>query len=273
VSPGVVRVGPDLSSSPSGGDPLGRWLEPALESAGELLDVVTHHQYDGHDTVAGRAEALDRLHDFLEKRGARQPVWLTEIGWDTGGGVPADVQATLLRGTFAEMGKRAWWSKTFWYDSHGPGWGLFEPDASSRRGEPRPAFREYANVIRAAAPAPLPHPPLDADDAQTIVERAYQAILGRRADSIGGQAHTTLLLADFDVARLCSDLFTSSEFSARRANVPPEELVRSLYAGILDREPDPDGLVHTLAEVKEGRLGVRAAVMLQSEEFRTRFLS
>jgi len=42
--------------------------------------------------------------------------------------------------------------------------------------------------------------------------------------------------------------------------------------GILEREPDPVGRQHTENEVRNGRLAERAAAMLESTEFRARFL-
>ncbi len=142
-APEQVTCGPDLSSA---GDERGQWLGPILDAAGGQLDVITHHQYDGGDTVAGRAAEIDRLRAFLVARGqGHKPLWISEIGWSRRDVTEAE-QATLLTGTMAAMAARPFWTKTFWYDSHGADFGLVGPDGAPDRGVPRAAFHAYAAV-------------------------------------------------------------------------------------------------------------------------------
>jgi hypothetical protein len=269
VAPRLLRCGPDLSSSPAGGDVLKRWLGPILDAAGGLLDVVTHHQYDGRDTVTGRVAAIDKLHAFLRKRGDGRPLWITEIGWKAEGGVTPELQAVHLRGVMRAMRERPWWQKTFWYDSHGAGWGLLEPDGSPRRGAPRPALAAYAAAIEET---PAPPPVLSAQAARVLVEHAYRGILGREPDAEGVATSAEDLLRGGSLAGLCRQLVRSDEFRSSRAGRPVEALVDDLYHGILERVADEAGAEATAAAIRAGQLDRRASEMLASAEFRARFL-
>jgi hypothetical protein len=170
------------------------------------------------------------------------------------------------------MRKRPWWAKTFWYDSHGPGWGLFEPDTSPRRGDPRPALDAYAADIATGDEAGQ-GPALGAEDARVVVQHAYRGILGREPDPAGLAAYASELERGWPITRVCRHLFESAEFRASRSLRSPEALVSELYLGILEREPDPSGRTATLAAVVGGQLADRAAAMLQDQEFQLRFLS
>lgn len=141
--PILLTVGPDLSSS---GNPLQDWLPAILEVAGSQIDVISHHQYDGGDTVAGRVAEIDKFQAFT--RGKQ--LWITETGWDR---VSEEQQADNLRGIMQAMQERPWWAKTFWYDSHGPKWGLVEDDLSPQHGQPKAAYYAYRDVIAKEANA------------------------------------------------------------------------------------------------------------------------
>jgi hypothetical protein len=149
--PSCTTVGPDLSSTKNNAC-LKDWFPGLLREAGHLLSVISHHQYDGQDTVQGRVAELDRVHRFLVEQGYEHlPFWCTEIGWDR---PSPEKQAELLRDTMRSMQMRNWWSKTFWYDSHGTGWGLLEPDLTPNAGAPKPAFHAYKQLIAESGPPP-----------------------------------------------------------------------------------------------------------------------
>jgi polysaccharide biosynthesis protein PslG len=152
VDPDAFLVGPDLSSTKNNAV-LKDWLPECLRASRGLLSAVAHHQYDGRDTVQGRVAELARVRDAMDKAGASDlPLWVTEIGWDR---VSPNQQAQLLTDVYAEMRPRQdWWEKTFWYDSHGKGWGLLEPDGSPDAGAPRPAFHAYSKVVSEADQPP-----------------------------------------------------------------------------------------------------------------------
>ncbi|MHB8872263.1 MAG: fascin domain-containing protein [Myxococcaceae bacterium] len=172
-APEQALCGPDLSSS---GDERNDWLKPILASeAGALFDIIAHHQYDGSDTVSGRVSEVEKLRAFLQQRGqGNKPVWITETGWGTQGQA-----AAMLPGWMAAMGQRsAWWTKTFWYDSHGGEYGLLGPDGSPERVEKRASFYKYQDVIAAAggnpAPTPTPAPaPTPTGESKTVHLRSW----------------------------------------------------------------------------------------------------
>ena len=60
----------------------------------------------------------------------------------------------------------------------------------------------------------------------------------------------------------------SNEYLNQRKGLPAEELAASLYRGILNREPDPEGFAHTIQLIKENNTANRAAAMLESSEFK-----
>jgi hypothetical protein len=147
VAPELPTCGPDLSSS---GNERDDWMAPILQSAGSLLNIITHHQYDGNDTPSGRVAEIQLMHDFVAQRGhGSKPFWITEIGWRFPGTSRAQ-QAQFLQQIMAAMAARPWWNKTFWYDSHGVGWGLLDGEG----GAVTPAFDAYRAVI-----ANSPHNP------------------------------------------------------------------------------------------------------------------
>ena len=198
--PELATAGPDLSSS---GNPLGDWLAPILDAAGSLLDVIAHHQYDGQDTVPGRVAAIERLHDFLVARGyGDRQLWITEIGWDR---VTPQQQAERLRDVMHAMRARPWWNKTFWYDSHGVGWGLFEADTSPNPGAPKPAFGAYREVIAESTMPNFRH----------VVTLAYQEILMRLPDPAGLEHYNSLMNDGLTEGQMREALLRSPEFATR----------------------------------------------------------
>jgi hypothetical protein len=199
-TPEIVTAGPDLSSA---GNALNDWLAPILDAAGSLFDVIAHHQYDGQDTVAGRVAEIERLHDFLVARGyGDRRLWITEIGWER---VTPQQQAQHLRGVIRAMRARSWWNKTFWYDSHGPGWGLFEADTSPNPGAPKPAFEAYREVIAESAMPNFRH----------VVTLAYQEILQRLPDPGGLEHYNGLMNNGLTEGQLREALLRSAEFAIR----------------------------------------------------------
>ncbi|MEW5737840.1 MAG: hypothetical protein AB1938_02880 [Myxococcota bacterium] len=122
------------------------------------------------------------------------------------------------------------------------------------------------------APTPTPTPtPVTGDEATVKVAHAYRGILGRDADP-GASGWADALRRGQSSAWLCTQLAASDEFRITRGGLGPDELAAELYRGILEREGDEGGLAGTASEIAAGRLGVRAGAMLDSPEFRERFL-
>ncbi len=116
-------------------------------------------------------------------------------------------------------------------------------------------------------------PGFDAADAARVkVERAYLGILGREADPGGAAAWANAMRHGMTTAQLCRGLFDSDEFAHDRAHLSPHELAAELYRGLLGREGDEGGLMHTAEEISAGRRAERAAAMLDSPEFAATFL-
>jgi hypothetical protein len=200
TAPGVATAGPDLSSA---GNPIRDWLRPVLEAAGSMLDVIAHHQYDAGDTLSGRVSAIEGLHAFLDEQGYAQPLWITEIGWDD---VSDDEQAGLLRGVMDAMRARPWWRKTFWYDSHGPAWGILADDASPQPGAPKASYFAYRDVISQGVTMP---------DFRHVITLAYNRILLRQPDPEGLEGYNRAMNSGLTEAQLHEALLRSPEYAQR----------------------------------------------------------
>jgi polysaccharide biosynthesis protein PslG len=144
-APHILRCGPDLSSSPP--KKPQEWMEGVLDEAGGLMDVITHHQYDGGERVDRRVRAIEELHALVTRKGfGDRDLWVTETGWKRGE-VSDREQADALAGIMRAMVTRPWWTKTFWFDSHGSGEGLLGTDNAPDAGQPYPVFDRYVQVI------------------------------------------------------------------------------------------------------------------------------
>jgi hypothetical protein len=275
MAPELVLAGPDLSGWSKGAQR--DWLDPILKqtdgaAGGPLFDVITHHQYGGGDTVAGRVKEIEKLRSFLDGRAnTSRPLWITEIGWNDGpeGQVSSLQQAENLRGVMRAMKDRPWWQKTFWYDSHGrvdgkprAEWGLLGPDGSPERGREKPAFRAYAEVTGTVAAPPTP-----ATDTEALrrLTALYRGLLGREPDTSAIAAYLGEIRRGETVA-VCSALTSSAEFRGRGEGAAA--LVEQLYRGVLGRDADPAGHAQALAAINASRTAEWVAGMLESEEFR-----
>jgi hypothetical protein len=147
-APGIVRCGPDISSSPPK-KPYD-WLRDALRGAGDLIDVVTYHVYDP-PSPPGRVQEVEKIRKLIadEGLGDRQ-LWITETGWRRGEVTPQTQENHLAAMMEATLARSAWWQKTFWFDSHGKDEGLLGPDGSPDWNQPFPVFHRYASIIRDA---------------------------------------------------------------------------------------------------------------------------
>jgi hypothetical protein len=125
------------------------------------FDAVAIHPYA--ENAAGVDGELSRVRRIMRRRGdGRTPVWITELGWGTGGGnqyfsITPAAQASRLRSTFRfvlrnrgryRVTKLVWFS---WRDRAGDsarGWeyycGLFGVD-----GSPKPAWAAFRSFTRA----------------------------------------------------------------------------------------------------------------------------
>jgi hypothetical protein len=277
AAPTMVRCGPDLSGWSRS---TRRFLEQVLaatdvDSAGPLLEVITHHQYGGrNDTPGERVKMVEDLHALLGKRDPhRRDLWITETGWNTGQ-VPLEQIARNLRDTMqAMLARSGWWTKTFWYDSHGevqgrPGkwWGLLAPTSGAGERARTPALEAYSREIAAIAGPPPPLPPeFDSVQALRILNAAYQGVLGRPVDPDGVRTYLDQARRG-DIVSVCSALLASPELAGQR--VTPDQLAERMFKGIFGRTARRDDLRETAAAIRAGHGAQRVAAMLRSPEFR-----
>lgn len=256
TNPACTIVGPDLSSSPREGRPA-VWLDAILAS-GVTFDVLAHHQYDGGDSVPGRMKLLDEIHGVRSARGlGHLPFWVTEIGFRH----PTEArtlaaQASALEDVFREMWRRPWWGKTFWYDSEGPGWGLFDGQA------PVPALTRLAGI---------------AGKANLARARAARlaAVVGRRPPTEEEERRVMAAHAEGGSSRpLVDDVLATAEGSRFLAGLSADDAAVALYEQLLGRsrdQVDPEGLRATVDAITDGRVADRVAAMLDSPEFAEKF--
>jgi hypothetical protein len=109
--------------------------------------------------------------------------------------------------------------------------------------------------------------PTSAEAARAIVERLYRGLLGREADPAGLAAFTSQVAAGF-LRGAVNGIVGSPEFAERRASLTLGSVGTALYRAILDRDPDPEGLLSTESNLREGSLAERAVAMVLSDEFR-----
>ena len=168
------------------GIPLSRYL-PALyriKGARRLFDVVAVHPYARG--AKGTLALVRRARRLMRRRGdGRKPIWLTEVGWATGGDVSRPTrkfktslkgQAARLRSTFTKgarlkrrlgIGLMVWFS---WRDrAPGPGesnWWAIHTGLFTREGNAKPSWTTLVGLTGGAvgsgtldAPLPPPSPP------------------------------------------------------------------------------------------------------------------
>lgn len=126
------------------------------------------------------------------------------------------------------------------------------------------------------SPDPQPVPDEDpaplADEAEVKVAHLYLGILGRPADAGGLSGFAAAMRQGLSAEAVCRHMFDSPEFAASRGRLSTERLARAFYRGILGREPEPGGLAETVNQIRAGRRAERAAAMVESQEFRSKFL-
>ncbi|HXT52519.1 MAG TPA: cellulase family glycosylhydrolase, partial [Thermoanaerobaculia bacterium] len=170
ADPHALVAGPALAHL--GSRDWHHWLLETLQTAGDKIDVVTHHLYDGDgsrdvttkldgSTQFGNNPGLwdviaPSVREVLKAAGARdKPFWLTETGWESGD-VGETRQADHYRGLLGDWlggGSRDWVKKIFFYElQDGPdfSWGVLHAD-----GSPKPAYAQVRGFVIAHPIAPL----------------------------------------------------------------------------------------------------------------------
>jgi hypothetical protein len=147
ADPDCMVLGPEISSAGQ----RTVWMTDLLQQAGNKIDIISFHQYDGFDTPAGRLAAIDSMHNTIVNLGyGNKPIWITESGWASDN-IGEQAQADNLTGMLAGMSSRPWIKKFFYYQIwEGPTdrAGLLHQDET-----PKLAWHAYNNYT-AAHPAP-----------------------------------------------------------------------------------------------------------------------
>lgn len=168
-NPAAKVGGPDLAHLTAGDADWYDWLRETLLEAGDRLDFITHHLYDGDGsrdvtkkltdstTFGSRPSLWDAVapsvREVIKSTGwlRRKPFWLTETGWESARvSEPrqADYYGGLLGDWLTGQPDRDWVDKIFFYElKDGPAetglsWGLWRSD-----GSPKPAWDAYRRFI------------------------------------------------------------------------------------------------------------------------------
>ena len=142
------------------------WLFTVLTHAGDVIDIVTHHNYS-HDGLAvlqglGDEPPLCRLgtvRGIMELTGtSAKPLWLTETGWRSDLVTQAE-QAEYYVQVLEGVDRLSWLDKVFFYeiadDPRFPEqWGILESDLT-----PKAAYDRYRDYIAARSLRQRPTPP------------------------------------------------------------------------------------------------------------------
>ncbi len=139
ADPDCFVLGPELSDLNSG--EWWDWLEDVMVRAGDEIDIVTHHIYDGDaDTVFeeldGKPLSKPSFKYIMDSFGQGQEVWLTETGWQTAD-VSEPVQAAETRKLLEGVLARSYVTKVFPYEAKDDPnitskWGIIRDDHSPK---------------------------------------------------------------------------------------------------------------------------------------------
>ena len=111
ADPDCMVLAPELSSAGRASS----WMTNILQQAGDKIDIISYHQYDGGDIPSGRLAAIDGMHNRIVAAGyANKPIWITESGWPSDN-IGEQTQADYLVAMLDGKSSRPWWKKFFWY--------------------------------------------------------------------------------------------------------------------------------------------------------------
>ena len=170
VDPHALVAGPALAHV--GSRDWHHWLLETLQTAGDKIDVVTHHLYDGDgsDDVTTKLDGSTQfgnnpglwnvvapsVREVLKAANARsKPFWLTETGWESaavGEARQGEEYQGLLDDWLTGSAPRTWVQKVFFYElQDGPDftWGVLREDGSAK-----PAYGAFRSFIAEHPTAP-----------------------------------------------------------------------------------------------------------------------
>ncbi len=154
ADPDAMVLAPEISSCTGFGCQASNWMRDCLQQAGDRIDIISHHQYDGGDVPSGRLAAIDAMHNYIVSLGyGDKPIWITECGFRSdGSGMNEQIQAQYLTEMLEGMAARPFAMNFFWYQiweaAGGEKFGLLHPDETPKLSWF--AFRDFTT----AHPAP-----------------------------------------------------------------------------------------------------------------------
>ena len=142
ADPDCFVLGPEISSA--GGSAARTYMTDVLQAAGNKIDIISFHQYDGNDIPSGRLAGMDLMQTAINNAGyGGKAIWLTESGFRSDAtGMTEQKQADYLTQTLTGISARPWIKKFFWYQiweaDPGEKFGLLRQDESRK-----PAWQAY----------------------------------------------------------------------------------------------------------------------------------
>ena len=113
-----------------------------------------------------------------------------------------------------------------------------EPDPETVDASAAPHRADPLALLRTVAASRAHWDNLTALRAEELVSATFEALLGRAPDAQALQFYSAQLKEGKSLAWLLSDVAQSPEHWHRQLALKAEEMVRSVYAGLLNREPD-----------------------------------
>ena len=266
IAPDLPIAGPDLNTwSDKGSED---WMKDLVQRKvpQTFYDVISHHQYgaDSDDSVKSRLGRIDDLHKYLSNVGlGDKAFWITETGWDFPK-FTRERQVQSLKDALQAMKQRsAWWKKTFWYDSHGKGFGLIGNPEDPDPGAIRPALNAYAEVIRDAGITT----PTGLARAREIVRLLYTVVLRRSPAEIDqdpkGFENNVRQLQRTSAESVCQSFLVSGEFSSRWESMTPDDIAQEMVSKIPGADTDTSFVAALAADI-QARKSPRLATMIAS---------
>ncbi|ACZ43418.1 Carbohydrate-binding family 9 [Thermobaculum terrenum ATCC BAA-798] len=137
ASEAIRSADPQATVVVSSGGP--EFDQTVIEVAGiEAYDALAIHLYPGPTSpeAGSFVRSVRDTRDFLDRHGGQDvAIWITEMGWDTTGGVSEWEQASyIVRASVQTLaaGSERNFIFTFNYGSEPPGWGIVHPDLTPK---------------------------------------------------------------------------------------------------------------------------------------------
>ena len=158
ADPTAKVLAPEISSCCS----RNTWMRECLRQAGDKIDIISYHQYDGGDIPSGRISGIDNMHSYIVSLGyGTKPFWITECGFPSNtSGMTEQKQGEYLVDMLEAMDTRSWWHKFFWYqiweaESEATRYGLLRQNETRKL-----SWYAYRDYVAASPwwPTPTPTP-------------------------------------------------------------------------------------------------------------------